>query len=658
MIPSTGDRGKASTWILLALLLAAGLGFRVWYLSWDLHADRFEDEKYSLRNVRSLYYTGDVKPVNAYYPSPVFSVPQVALMKASNALYEATGKPVFRVVDQKAAFQPAGIFLGRLVQALCGTASILLVFAVGRHVFQGAVGLLGALIFAFAPWAIHSSGYNKPDSMLVMATLLSLYASLLAVEKARPLRYVAVGVAIALAMSAKLTGGLIAVPLMAATAVLGWQDRRRIGLLVLAGATSVVAFIALNPYWQAYFHFLKGLKRDYAMRADWGEMSRWQVPAKTFDFITDRYVHGLLPGTVSLIALALIAASLFRSSAPGGGGAAKTWAPERVRRLMFVAFPPVYAITYMVQTAYFKPNNFLPVVPYTSLALAWTLVEGWRLLASRFPALGRSRPVAALAVLTLALLAIRPGASYVYRSLTPTTRNLAVEFLVSRLDPLTARWLQVEEWQEPEPAWEGRWRLQRRFSGVRLHESLHRLGESRLDLSDGLAFRQDRLAGEDAGVYQPRVARAAAEDVRIFAPRLFESRGPAMVAIAQPHTLHRPVAELAARRCGGGEDCLIADLPADLELPLPGGDSLCLQVWIPRALLGDLGTELVAEIGGVGQPLARVLRRGGGFWFVSERFHLGAASRQIRFAGAAGARFGDGDPTKVKVQLLRWSPPV
>ena len=646
-MPNMGSLRAKSIWLLLALLLFSGLVIRVWYLSHNLHVNRFEDEKYSLRNVRSFYYTGDVKPVNAYYPSPVFFGPQVVLMKVCNALHEATGNPALRIVNERADFLPAGIFLSRLVQALCGVASIWLIFLVGRRVFSARVGLLAALIFAFLPWMIHSSGYNKPDAMLVMATLLSLYASLAAVDAAKPLRYVAAGVAIALAMSAKMTGGLIAVPLIVATAVLGWRDRRRIAWLVLAGATSVVAFIAMNPYWMAYFHFLEGLKRDYAMRAGWGQMSRVEVPGKVLGFLTDQYVHGLFLGAVGVIAFVWIAVSVFRGNT--GSGA---WAPERVKRLMFVVFPPIYTITYMIQTAYFKPNNFLPVVPYTCLALAWGLREGYRFASARLPVLARSRWPATLAVLGLAALAIWPGLAYVYRSVTPTTRDQAVGFLASRLQPPTTRWVQMEEWQEPEPFWEGRKHLGSRLPGVLRHDALHPLGDRRLDLSDGLIFRQDRLSGAEADFYARRVERASADDVGVFTPKLFESRGPALVAVAHPHARREPSTSLPVRRCPAGEACLVADLP---ELSTPGDDTFNFQLWSPRGFLGPRDVELTARIGGESHDLVRTLRRDGGYWYVTERFALTAGRHQVRVERVDGLGLGDGDPAKLEAQLLHWS---
>ena len=76
----TRPRVRAAVYLFL-LVLAAGAGLRIWYASGELHMSRFEDERYSLRNVRSYLDTGSLKPSSAYYPSPVFNLPQALALE-------------------------------------------------------------------------------------------------------------------------------------------------------------------------------------------------------------------------------------------------------------------------------------------------------------------------------------------------------------------------------------------------------------------------------------------------------------------------------------------------------------------------------------------------------------------------------------------------
>lgn len=63
-----------------------------------------------------------------------------------------------------------------------------------------------------------------------------------------------------------------------------------------------------------------------------------------------------------------------------------------VMKAMVLAFPLAYTAAYMSQTSFFKPNNFLPVVPFTGLALAWLLNGVWSWSGTRPRAQwGRSR---------------------------------------------------------------------------------------------------------------------------------------------------------------------------------------------------------------------------------------------------------------------------
>ncbi len=639
-------------WLLLALLLLAGLGLRVWYLSAGLHSERFWDERYSLVNIRAFLLKNQLRTVNNFYPSPVFNVPPALLMKAGNALHQATGEPVFQVVDKQRRFQPASYFLGRLTQTLYALAAILLTFLIGRRIFSAEVGLLGALMLTFAPAVIRASAVIKPDSLLLMTSLLAFYASLLAVDDPRTGRYLAAGAAIALAMSAKLTGGVIAVSLIAATLVLGWHNRRRFGWLAVAGATSVVTFIAVNPYWRNYLRFHELLREEYATSAKLRGMRHEEIPERVVGFLASEPMYGVAAGALSLLALAWLTARVVWPSRDRPGR--RAWTPERVKRLMLVVFPPFFTVLYMVQTAHFKTNNFLPIVPYTFLALGWMLHRGWRLAAARLPALGRSRLPATLALSLLVGLTASAGATYVYQTVTPATLDQATGFIERRLKPGYSRLIHAEQWPLTGRPWYGRERFQDGRSGVRWLDSLDHLDPRTLESSDGLIFRQDRLSGNRADVYLQAIARAAPGDVRRFEPRLFKARGPAAVAIVHRFKLLPPAERLGARRCPGRDDCLVADLPAELVSSAAAGELFSLSTRSWPGIMGDLASPTVVRVGGEERRLITTSLNREHIRCVSERFHVAAGSRELRLIKTDGARFGKGDPAKMTIELLRW----
>ncbi len=647
---STGSRNR----ILLWLLVLAGLALRVWFASWGLNYNRFWDERYSLKNVRAVYVTGELVPVNAYYPSPVFSLPQVALLKASDALYSRTGNPTLQVLDGNLAFTATGILLCRLVQAVYGAAAIAFVFLAGRAMFSPRVGLVAALLVTFSPWPLHASGYIKPDSLLLMTVAMSFHASLAAVGRATARRHVLAGVAIALAMSSKLTGGMIALCLVLATLVLGRRDRRRWLLLATAGAASALSFIVLNPYWRYYLGFLQGLKRDYLLRAELSGSTRFAMPSQVFGFITGDYLHGFVLGGLSLVGLAWLAAKALRRRGAADLARADL---ERAKYGMFVVFPLVYTTVYIIQTPYFKANNFLPLVPFTSVSAAWMLVSGFEWAARRWPLLRRPSMVVTVFLVLAGWQASR-GWVYAYRSYTPTTRDAAVDFFDRQLLPLNARSVLVERWDEPDPRWGMTRAFGRGLATARQAERLDVIPSQELDLSDGLLFLESRLSGENGAFYQGLIDRVAQHRVHRFRPELFKRRGAAFVAVLQGPESVAQIIDLEPRPCtsaravhlspsgGASGGCLAMDLPAD---PDPQ-DAFNLYVFLASDVLGPAGPEPGAELGERSIDLIHISRQRGGNLFMTPRFRLDGSVPEISLRRAQA--FGEGT---MKVQLFRWS---
>ncbi|MEM6797742.1 MAG: glycosyltransferase family 39 protein, partial [Acidobacteriota bacterium] len=460
-----------------------------------------------------------------------------------------------------------------------------LVFLAGRRLFGVRAGLLASLLLAYLPWTVHSSGYNKPDALLMMGVCLALFCSLRAVETAKPTDFAAAGVAIALAMSAKLTGGLAAVPLVIATLFFVHRPAerwRRLGLLPLAGATSALAFVLMNPYWRAYLHFIRSLQKDYAGRT---AASPWEMPRQVAEMHLGDLLFGPLLGALALVAFGLLTVALARDlvisrrrarppapqSSPAGPG--EPVRPETVPLAMFLAFPICYTAAYAAQTSYFKPNNFLPVVPFTALALAWLLDAGWSRLARRLPA-GLRTPAASLAIAALAAALFLPAFRYVHRSVVPTTFDLARSWLETRLDPPMARSILFDDWKTPEPFWEGSRALHRGLS--------HQL---RLDLADATA---DQLHNADAVLVRRdlpdrdaiiETLTAGGAEALSPEPRLLEARGPPLTALVNPW---RRVSEVSgALSLGEDERTFLAAVPEELARR----GRWTLFVWIPETLL-------------------------------------------------------------------------
>ena len=122
---------------------------------------------------------------------------------------------------------------------------VLMVFLVGRLLFGGAVAILAAFLEAVYPVSVLYGAQPLPDTPMAFWVTASVFCFLFARERSRSLFYLAAGVCLGLAYSAKITG-LFAVPVLLGFALL---DRRgylaRHLLLVACGALAVLALETL-----------------------------------------------------------------------------------------------------------------------------------------------------------------------------------------------------------------------------------------------------------------------------------------------------------------------------------------------------------------------------------------------------------------------------
>ncbi|MEM8962393.1 MAG: glycosyltransferase family 39 protein, partial [Acidobacteriota bacterium] len=610
----------------------------------------FWDEQYSLQNVRSLLATQTLEPASGYYPSPVFNLPPTLILWA----LQATGDPRLAIVADDGNLTANVYYVIRFTQAFFGLLGILLIHLVGRRLISPTGGLLAATTLAFMPWHIHASGYYKPDALLVFGVLWAFHASLRAVERPTVGRHLVVGFAIAIAMSAKLTGGFIALPITCAALILGRHERRRLVMLTVAGGASALFFILMNPYWMHYLGYLSGLQRDYAMRADWQDMQHWQIPVKAMEFFVDANVLGWVGGVLGVLGLVVIAVLLVRRERTGQGVLARLRSanatttelpPRTLHGVMALSYPVVYTLAYSVQTAYFKPNNFLPVVPFVILGMVWLLLEGGRRLGERVPRLGH--PVlAGLVVLLFLGCFVPPGPSYVYRSLTPTTADWIVIWLNDLLRPRYGRWVLAEQPYAAEPPWEPTPVLLRREGTLEVVDDLDRLDPELVELADVVVRRASRIDH----VWQRRIDATDEALMTRALPEFPKVRGPELVAIVQPWLELKPIMELETQPCIDGA-CPPVRIPPKVKFD----PAYTFVVVVPYEVFDD-GLEQLPPLR-YGRHLLEwhYLRRerGQGHYMMTRRVAKDREVTEVRFEGDP-ADLALLEQEKLRLNLVRW----
>ncbi len=146
---------------------------------------------------------------------------------------------------------------GRLVTALIGTGTILVVYQIGKR-WGPAVAVIAALVMAFQPQHVRESHFALTDTPLTFLTALTLLLSLRATEKKTIRAILAAGAVAGLTVSTKYNG--VPCVLMPLGAIVAYESRQR-GAAIAATLSGVAAgFLIGSPYSILDLpHFLNGL---------------------------------------------------------------------------------------------------------------------------------------------------------------------------------------------------------------------------------------------------------------------------------------------------------------------------------------------------------------------------------------------------------------
>ncbi|MEU8300598.1 glycosyltransferase family 39 protein [Micromonospora sp. NPDC048909] len=146
-------------------------------------------------------------------------------------------------------------------QALCGVASVGVLYAAVKRWYGPAAGLLAGAVLAVTPVATLMFRFNNPDALLVLLLVAGAYATVRAVEAASTRWIMLAGALVGLGFLTKMLQAFLLVPvfaggyLLAAPTGLG----RRIRDLLLAGLALVVA----AGWWVAVVELVPASARPY-----------------------------------------------------------------------------------------------------------------------------------------------------------------------------------------------------------------------------------------------------------------------------------------------------------------------------------------------------------------------------------------------------------
>jgi hypothetical protein len=253
----TAELPRRWAWPALAVVLAGGLGLRLWGVAQGLPYAYNADEADHFVPRAVAMFGHDLNP--HYFANPP------AFTYVLHYLYDiAYGGRAG--VHHAFALHPADVYtLGRIAAAVLGVAALWLLYAVGARLFGRAVGLLAAAIEAVAFLPVFYSHLALNDVPTLAPLTLSLLGSAGVLGKGRRRDYLLAGVGLGLACATKYTAGVVLLPLAAAVLaryLQGEPNAARDALLgvAIAAAFALLAFFVANPFslldYNAFHHEL------------------------------------------------------------------------------------------------------------------------------------------------------------------------------------------------------------------------------------------------------------------------------------------------------------------------------------------------------------------------------------------------------------------
>ena len=574
---------------LLGLLLLWALAVRVLF-SWpDPTMNRLWDERYNAGNVAAILAHNQWRPVRTHYPTLSY-LPHATTLKA----YEtARSLPWLSSLPTTFGIAPDGqpyltriaVRVSRIIQTLLGTASLFVVFLIGRRLFGPWVGLGAAFLLAVAPWHMRQSGVFKPDIMLVLTAVLTLYA-ILSARRSESLRgYALAGAMVGATAAAKWNGAALALPLLVAIALGGVRD---IGLLVrrtaAAAAGGAGVLLLLNPWLvlapEMYRRHLGSTVNHYRERLAEAGAGLFDQPLNAVTSLAGSVYFSPVLGACGLLGLgwmlvlALRARHEIRGALPGERRGATV-----ADVLVLAVFFGGYVAALWVVTRYPKPPNWLIVAPVVALAGAWFL--------GKLVRVARALPERRLTVAALAILAAVAGLAgldkarfllaAVYEENVPLTSAEAAR-TAGRPKPLRGRTFMTELQlgiQDFDPRiWNGNY-----VTTLIRTDSVATESGSERETADVLLFPASRLEPGQDSVYRELTADQPGLTVQRFEPSLFRLRGDPVVLIRRPFKALGPPASTAFSKAGNGlYDVDPAGLHAEAGAAEAGGILVSLEI--------------------------------------------------------------------------------
>ncbi len=367
-----GERRPDRTLLLLVLVVALGTGVRFYGLRWGLPYHFHNDEYAFAQSTEALRTAPSIAQVARdirfhLYP-PFFKYMLIGLARVAAFLRHP--------VSAADPSHVTGYFLlGRLIAAGFGSATLVLVYLLGRRLFSRAAGVLAAVLLAFSVLHVRDSHFYFPDVPFTFFVVLTVVFAADLAREGRIRWYLLAGLAAGVGLATKQTALLVfpviltahvaqalrGAPLSLAAVARLIRSARFWGRLALPLGVAGVTFALLDPF------ALIAPDRFLAMSQRTAQFVRGiEQPTYTFQFTDTTILYWVTNVLYFAMGPLLELVSLL--------GLGWAIAKRRVGDALILAFLLPY--TWFVCAGYLKFVRYaVPMLPFLCLFGARFLVE-------------------------------------------------------------------------------------------------------------------------------------------------------------------------------------------------------------------------------------------------------------------------------------------
>jgi 4-amino-4-deoxy-L-arabinose transferase-like glycosyltransferase len=369
--------------LFLLLILLSAFSVRVYGIKFGLPYLYHIDEHALVNRALRMLITGDFNPHWFHWPSLYFYVQAGVylihyLWGVSQGLYISLAEA-----------PQAGFYLwGRFTTAAIGTATVYLVYQIGKEMFNQRVGLLAALLLSFSFLHAEHSHYITPEVPMTFWVALSFLYACRMFQRGETKDYILASLFAGLAFATKYNGFLIFFPVVVAHLLNSWGKTFFNSKLFLS-----FFFFALGMFLGAPYIFLDvpgfldpniGIVYDirhYSVLGHPGaeKANNWLFYLKDLSQGVGTVVFGLAAMGLALILI-----------------------KERKKGAFLSLFPVVYFAAISSLKVVFG-RNLIPVVLFTSIFAGYLVDDVLTRLKTRYGKFRKAENVALALVLVLAL---------------------------------------------------------------------------------------------------------------------------------------------------------------------------------------------------------------------------------------------------------------